>query len=74
MVLVARRTTAPATPAGRSRACPTDRPVDGITDLLIDGDIYVAENGAVGARDPGIGLVAAAADGHRAPARPATTR
>jgi hypothetical protein len=27
---------------------PTDRPVDGITDLLIDGDIYVAENGAVG--------------------------
>ena len=27
---------------------PTDRPVDGITDLLIDGDIYVAENGGVG--------------------------
>jgi hypothetical protein len=27
---------------------PTDRPVDGITDLLIDGDIYVAENGSVG--------------------------
>ncbi len=26
---------------------PTDRPVDGITDLLLDGDIYVAENGAV---------------------------
>ena len=26
---------------------PTDRPVDGITDLLIDGDIYVAENGEV---------------------------
>ncbi len=26
---------------------PTDRPVDGITDLLIDGDIYVAENGQV---------------------------
>ena len=26
---------------------PTDRPVDGITDLLLDGDIFVAENGAV---------------------------
>jgi hypothetical protein len=26
---------------------PTDRPVDTITDLLIDGDIYVAEAGAV---------------------------
>jgi hypothetical protein len=26
---------------------PTDRPVDGITDLLIDGDIFVAENGGV---------------------------
>ena len=26
---------------------PTDRPVDGMTDLLIDGDIYVAENGLV---------------------------
>ncbi len=26
---------------------PTDRPVDGITDLLLDGDIYVAENGQV---------------------------
>jgi hypothetical protein len=26
---------------------PTDRPVDGITDLLLDGDIYVAENGGV---------------------------
>jgi hypothetical protein len=26
---------------------PTDRPVDGITDLLLDGDIFVAENGDV---------------------------
>jgi hypothetical protein len=26
---------------------PTDRPVDGITDLLLDGDIFVAENGGV---------------------------
>jgi hypothetical protein len=26
---------------------PTNRPVDGITDLLLDGDIYVAENGEV---------------------------
>lgn len=34
----------PSKPHGR---LPTDRPVDGITDLLIDGDIYVAENGQV---------------------------
>ena len=34
----------PVKPTGR---LPTDRPVDGITDLLIDGDIYVAENGQV---------------------------
>jgi hypothetical protein len=27
---------------------PTNRPIDGITDLLIDGDIYAAENGQVG--------------------------
>jgi hypothetical protein len=26
---------------------PTDRPVDGITDVMIDGDIFVAENGQV---------------------------
>jgi len=26
---------------------PTDRPVDGVTDLLLDGDIFVAEDGAV---------------------------
>jgi hypothetical protein len=30
-----------------TRRLPTDRPVDGITDLLLDGDIFVAENGAV---------------------------
>jgi hypothetical protein len=34
---------------------PTDRPVDGITDLLIDGDIYVAENGAVARVIPAAG-------------------
>jgi hypothetical protein len=34
----------PVKPTGR---LPTDRPVDGITDLLLDGDIYVAEDGAV---------------------------
>jgi hypothetical protein len=34
----------PVKPSGR---LPTNRPVDGITDLLLDGDIYVAENGAV---------------------------
>jgi len=34
----------PVTP---TRRLPTDRPVDGMTDLLIDGDIYVAENGEV---------------------------
>jgi hypothetical protein len=30
-----------------TRRLPTDRPVDGITDLLLDGDIFVAENGGV---------------------------
>ena len=34
---------------------PTDRPVDGITDLLIDGDIYVAENGAMARVIPAAG-------------------
>jgi hypothetical protein len=34
----------PEKPLGR---LPTDRPVDGITDLLLDGDIFVAENGGV---------------------------
>ncbi len=34
-------------PVRPTRRLPTDRPVDGITDLLIDGDIFVAENGAV---------------------------
>jgi hypothetical protein len=37
------------------RRLPTDRPVDGITDLLIDGDIYVAENGAVARVIPAAG-------------------
>ena len=32
--------------AGTGRL-PTDRPVDGMTDLMIDGDIFVAENGQV---------------------------
>lgn len=34
----------PVRPTGR---LPTDRPVGGITDLLLDGDIFVAENGQV---------------------------
>ena len=34
-------------PVNPTRRLPTDRPVDGITDLLIDGDIFVAEDGAV---------------------------
>jgi hypothetical protein len=34
---------------------PTDRPVDGITDLLIDGDIYVAEDGEVARLIPAAG-------------------
>jgi hypothetical protein len=34
-------------PVRPTRRLPTDRPVDGITDVLIDGDIYVAENGQV---------------------------
>jgi hypothetical protein len=37
------------------RRLPTDRPVGGITDLLIDGDIYVAENGAVARVIPAAG-------------------
>ena len=37
------------------RRLPTDRPVDGITDLFIDGDIYVAENGAVARVIPAAG-------------------
>jgi len=38
-----------------NRRLPTDRPVDGITDLLIDGDIYVAENGDVARLIPAAG-------------------
>jgi hypothetical protein len=34
---------------------PTDRPVDGITDLMLDGDIFVAENGAVARVIPAAG-------------------
>jgi hypothetical protein len=34
---------------------PTDRPVDGITDLLLDGDIFVAENGGVARLSPASG-------------------
>lgn len=34
-------------PVRPTRRLPTDRPVDGITDVLIDGDIFVAENGGV---------------------------
>jgi hypothetical protein len=37
---------------------PTDRPVDGITDLLLDGDIFVAENGAVARVIPASGWTA----------------
>ena len=42
-------------PIGR---LPTDRPVDGITDLLIDGDIYAAENGEVVRLIPATGWTA----------------
>jgi len=34
-------------PVKPTRRLPTDRPVDGITDLVIDGDIFVAEDGQV---------------------------
>ncbi len=37
---------------------PTDRPVDGITDLLLDGDIFVAENGGVARVIPAAGWTA----------------
>ena len=33
--------------AAPTKRLPTDRAVDGITDVLIDGDIYAAENGVV---------------------------
>ena len=55
----------PSKPQGR---LPTDRPVDGITDLMIDGDIFVTENGQVARADPGVGVVAAAPVRHAAPA------
>ncbi len=37
---------------------PTDRPVDGITDLLLDGDIFVAEDGKVARVIPAAGWTA----------------
>jgi hypothetical protein len=37
---------------------PTDRPVDGITDLLLDGDIFVAEHGGVARVIPAAGWTA----------------
>jgi hypothetical protein len=46
----------PIAPTGR---LPTDRPVDGMTNLLIDGDIYVAENGGVARVIPATGWTAA---------------
>ena len=49
----------PLKPMGR---LPTDRPVDGITDLLIDGDIYVAENGGVARVIPATSWTAKAPD------------
>jgi hypothetical protein len=42
----------PVKPTGR---LPTNRPVDGITDILLDGDIYVAENGGVARVIPAAG-------------------
>jgi hypothetical protein len=53
----------PAKPSGR---LPAARPVDGVTDLMIDGDIFTAENGVVlrvipaegwRAKDPGDSLL-----------------
>ena len=45
----------PVKPIGR---LPTNRPVNGITDVLLDGDIYVAENGAVNRVIPATGWTA----------------
>ncbi len=42
-------------PVKPTRRLPTDRPVDGMTDVLIDGDIYVAENGEVARAIPASG-------------------
>ena len=47
MVLSTRPVTGPATHSAGTGRLPTDRPVDGMTDLMIDGDIFVAENGEV---------------------------
>ena len=42
-------------PVNPTRRLPTDRPVDEITDLLIDGDIFVAEDGGVARVIPAAG-------------------
>jgi hypothetical protein len=42
-------------PVDPTRRLPTDRPVDGISDLLIDGDIFVAEDGEVARVIPAAG-------------------
>ena len=55
LVLCPAAATARATRITPQRRLPTDRPVDGITDMLIDGDIYVAENGAVARVIPAAG-------------------
>ena len=47
-------------PGPLNRRLPTDRPVDGITDLLIDGDIFVAEAGQVARVIPATGWQAEA--------------
>ena len=42
-------------PMKPSSRLPTNRPVDGITDIVLDGDIFVAENGAVARVIPAAG-------------------
>lgn len=42
-------------PLKPTRRLPTDRPIDGITDILIDGDIYVAEDGELARVIPATG-------------------
>jgi hypothetical protein len=42
-------------PSAPTRRLPTDRPVAGITDLLIDGDIFAAEDGGVARVIPAAG-------------------
>ncbi len=45
-------------PVGPTGRLPTDRPVDGITDILLDGDIFVAEDGGVARVIPATGWTA----------------